>query len=62
MTNSSTSTSEYAVFLYYGDGDEAWYIDVKNAIFVDDYQEYYKTVTEKYPVTVVDKVLDKIDV
>lgn len=62
VTNSSTSTSEYAVFLYYGDGDEAWYIDVKNAIFVDDYQEYYKTVTEKYPVTVVDKVLDKIDV
>ncbi len=62
VTNASTTASEYAVFLYYGDGDEAWYIDVKNAIFVDDYQEYYKTITEKYPVTVVDKVLDKIDV
>lgn len=62
ITNSSTTTQEYAIFFYYADGDEAWYIDVKNAIFVDDYQEYYKTITEKYPVTVVDKVLDEIDV
>lgn len=62
VTNAATTDKEYAVFFYYGDGDEAWYIDVKNAIFVDDYQEYYKTITEKYPVTVVDKVLDKIDV
>ena len=63
VTNSSTTTvSEYAIFLYYGDGDEAWYIDVKNVIFVDDYQEYYNSITEKYPVTIDEKVIDKIDV
>lgn len=63
VTNSSTTTvSEYAIFLYYGEGDEAWYIDVKNVIFVDDYQEYYNSITEKYPVTIDEKVIDKIDV
>ena len=62
LANAATSATEYAIFFYHEDGDEAWYIDVKNEIFVGDYQEFYNAATKEFPVTVDEKVLDKIDV
>ena len=47
---------------YVDNGDEAWYIDVQNDIFVDDYQAYYNTLTEKYPLTTNEKVIAKVEI
>ena len=61
IPDSSTTPSEYAIFYYFEDGLESWEIDVRNSIFVEDYQAYYESLTEKYPVVFEDKVLNKID-
>ncbi len=61
LANAATDATEWAVFLYIEDGDEAWFIDVQASIYVEDYDAFYKAATEKYTVTVNDKALNKID-
>ena len=62
LANATTSATEYAIFFYVENGDKLWHIDVQNDIFVDDYQAYYKTLTEKYPVTTNEKIIAKVDI
>lgn len=62
LPNATSNATEYAVFFYVENGDEAWYIDVKNDIFVDDYQAYYEALTEKYPITTNEKVIAKVEI
>ena len=61
LANSTTNATEYAIFFYYEDGEEAWKIDVRNSIFVEDYQAYYETLKNEHSVTAEEKVLNKID-
>ena len=61
LANAATEATEYAVFFYFEDGDEAWYIDVKNAIYVSDYEANLEAMTAKYAVTVKESALSKID-
>lgn len=61
LANSATNATEYAIFFYYEDGEESWKIDVRNSIFVEDYQAYYETLKEQYPITAEEKVLNKVD-
>ncbi len=53
--------TSFAVAFYYEDGEPQWKVTVKNAIFTERYQELDTELTEKYTVTVKDKVLAKID-
>ena len=61
LANSESSATEYAVFCYVADGEEAWYIDVKNVIYTEDYEALYNGLKEKYSVTVKSNVLSKVD-
>ena len=61
LANATQDATEYAIFFYVENGDELWNIDVKNDIFVDDYQEYYDALVEKYPITKNDKIIGKIE-
>ena len=57
----SADESTYVVALYYEDGEAEWSISVKSAIFNDRYTEYAEGMIEKYPITVKEKVIAKID-
>lgn len=58
----SGSTSVYLVALYEGDGQEIWYLDVKNTL-VNERAEAKATELEKqYTVTVKDKALKSVNV
>ena len=61
LANATQNASEYAVFFYVDNGDELWNIDVKNDIFVDDYQVYFDALVEKYPITKNDKIIAKVE-
>ena len=61
LANSESSATEYAVFCYVADGDEAWFIDVQNAIYTEDYEALYNGLEEKYTVTVKSGVLSRVD-
>ena len=61
LANAASEATEYAVFCYVADGDEAWYIDVKNVIYTEDYEALYNGLKEKYSVTVKSNVLSKVD-
>ena len=61
LPDSTTTPSEYAIFFYYEDGLVSWELDVRNSIYLEDYQAYYETLTEKYAIAFEDKVLNKID-
>ncbi len=50
LANAEKDATEYAVFYYIEDGDEAWYIDVQAAIYAEDYETMYDALVEKYPV------------
>ena len=63
LANAATNATEYAVFFYVENGNEAWYIDVENEIFVEDYQAYFTPLKEKYAVTDLNtKVLGKLGI
>ena len=63
LANAATNATEYAIFFYVENGNEAWYIDVQNEIFVDDYQTYFSPLKEKYEVTELnDKVVAKLGI
>ena len=49
------------MFCYVADGDEAWFIDVQNAIYTEDYEALYNSLEEKYTVTVKSSVLSRVD-
>ena len=55
------SDSSYAVAIYYEDGDPAWEVTVKSALFSEKFSANYATLEATYAVTTKDKVLDKID-
>lgn len=57
----SSDDSQYAVALYYEDGDAEWYVAVKSAIFNDKYEVAADEIKEKYELTKKDKVIAKID-
>lgn len=51
----------FCVALYYGEGHEAWYVTVKNQILSERFDETVTKLTEKYPVDVKEKALDRVD-
>ncbi len=53
--------STYCVALYYGEGNESWYVTVKNQILTEKFDEAVADLTEKYPVTVREKALNRVD-
>lgn len=53
--------SQYAVAVYYADGEAEWYVAVKSAIFTEKYEAFDTEVKEKYTVEVKDKVIARID-
>ena len=53
--------STYCVALYYGDGNETWYVTVKNQILTEQFDETVKTWTETYQVEIKEKALDRVD-
>lgn len=57
----SSDDSQYAVALYYEDGDAEWYVAVKNAIFNDKYEVAADEIKEKCDLKKNDKVIAKID-
>ena len=61
LPNAASKPSEYAVFFYFGDGDEAWFIDVQNSIYAEDYEAVYKDLEKAFPVTVKADVVSKVD-
>ena len=61
LANAASNATEYAVFCYVADGDEAWYIDVQNAIFTEDHKAFYETLETKANVQVKENVLSRVD-
>lgn len=58
---SSTEDSKlFGVFFYESDSDAAWYLDVKAAIYGEDADAKYAELLETYPVTVNEKVTNKV--
>ncbi len=53
--------SQYAVVIYYADGDEEWYVSVKSAIYTERYEAFDAEIKEKYTVETNDKTIAKID-
>ena len=51
----------YCVALYYGDGNEAWYVTVKNQLLTERFDEKVAEWTETYKVEVKEKALDRVD-
>jgi len=54
------SESEYMVLYYYDNGEEAWYVTIKNNLFSDDFAAHFKTLENEYTVIMNDKNLQKI--
>ncbi len=52
--------SSYAVAIYYADGDPAWEVTVKSALFSEKFSANYEALEATYAVTTKDKVLAKI--
>ena len=61
LANAASEATEYAVFCYVADGEAAWYIDVKNSIYTEDYETLYEGLKTKHAVTVKTNVLSKVD-
>lgn len=61
LANAASEATEYAVFCYVADGEAAWYIDVKNSIYSENYEALYEGLKTKYAVTVKTNVLSKVD-
>jgi len=53
--------STYCVALYYGEGNESWYVTVKNQILSERFDELVAKLTEKYPVDVKERALKRVD-
>ena len=53
--------SSYAVAIYVADGEAEWYVDVQNTILNDTYTELLEEYEKTYPITVKDKVINRID-
>lgn len=51
----------YCVALYYGEGKEAWYVEVKNEILSEEFDNMLLALSEKYDVKVNKKALNRID-
>ncbi len=57
----SLGNEQYAVAVYYSEGDAEWYVNAKNAILTEQYEELSAEIKEKYTVEVKDSVIAKID-
>ncbi len=55
------ATDNYGVAYYYGEGDEHWYIFVKEALISEDYDTNYAEIEGKYSITVNEKALEKVN-
>ncbi len=51
----------FAVALYYGEGEENWYVSAKDNLLSDDYGAYYTELEAKFPVTVKENALKKVE-
>ena len=58
----SGSSSVYMVILFEGEGQELWYLDVKNAIATEKAEAKVTELEGKYKVTVKDKALKYVNV
>ncbi|MBQ3000087.1 MAG: hypothetical protein IJD64_06480 [Clostridia bacterium] len=54
-------STTFCVALYYGEGHASWYVTVKNQILSERFDETVMKLTEKYPVDVKEKALDRVD-
>ena len=54
-------STTFCVALYYGEGHESWYVTVKNQILSERFDETVAKLTEKYPVDVKEKALNRVD-
>lgn len=54
-------SATFCVALYYGEGHESWYVTVKNQILSERFDETVAKLTEKYPVDVKEKALNRVD-
>ena len=61
LPNATDKPTEYALFFYVEDGDALWTIDVRSAIYSEDYNEVYEGLAEKYSVTTNDKIVAKVE-
>ena len=61
LPNAASNATEYSVCCYVADGDEAWFIDVENAIYAEDYEKLFEDLKKKTSITVEDNVLSKVD-
>ena len=57
---SSADEVSYIIAYYSGDGEPAWTIYVKSAIFYDKYEEFYTALPDAYEIKVRDRALSKI--
>jgi len=55
------SNSVYVVAFYEGEGDQLWFVDVKNSILVKDTEEKKAELDNTHPVTVNDKRVAKVN-
>ena len=53
--------SQYAVVIWYGDGDAEWYVACEQAIYTERYETMYADLKEQYTVEIKDKVIARID-
>ena len=53
--------TSYAVAVYYADGDAEWFVNVKSAIFSENFTANAEALAAKYVITTKDKVINKID-
>ena len=60
LLSSSEDSKLYGVFFYEADSDAAWYLTVKEAIYSADADATYAALVESYPVTINDKVTNKV--
>ena len=61
LANATENATEYAIFFYVDNGEGLWEIDVKNDIFVEDYEDVYEDMVEKYPITKNEKIIAKVE-
>lgn len=55
------NTSTYCVALYYGEGNESWYVTVKNEILSERFDEVVAKLAETYPVDIKEKALNRVN-
>jgi len=56
-----TADTSFMAAYYYADGEENWYVAVKNAVFSTEYTAFEKNVSTKYTIKTNDGVINSMD-